>query len=51
MHGARDGAAGVEEGVVVAALFLALALAVVDEEDAEEPELDKGTGGPTTNAN
>jgi hypothetical protein len=41
MHGARDGAAEAEEGVVVTALFLALAstLAVVDEEDTEEPEL------------
>jgi hypothetical protein len=42
MHCARDGAAEVEEGVVVAALFLALALAVavVNEADTEEPELD-----------
>jgi hypothetical protein len=44
MLDARDGAAEAEEGVVVAALFLALALAVVDEEDTEEPESDKGTG-------
>jgi hypothetical protein len=50
MLGARDSAAEAEEGVVVAALFLALALALVDE-DTEEPELDKGTGGPTANAN
>lgn len=42
-----------EEGVV-AALFLAMTLAVVDEEDeedTEEPGLDKGTGGPAAKVN